>query len=86
MVSGGNNSGGFQTREREKKVEVMMPTGGTHLAARGREGRAGGLVGPDSGAGDLGPGHEHGPGGLLSSFSSFFDQFPFSFSVFLFLS
>jgi hypothetical protein len=36
-VSGGSNSSGFQTREREKKVEVMMPTGGTHLAARERE-------------------------------------------------
>jgi hypothetical protein len=61
----------------------MMPIGGTHLAARGREGKTGGLVGLDSGAGDLGPGHEHGPGGLLSSFSIlFFDLFPFSFSVF----
>jgi hypothetical protein len=49
---------------------------GSHLSARRREGRrrrlrpAGLLLGPDSGADDLGPGHGHGPGGL--SFPLFF--------------
>jgi hypothetical protein len=54
----------------------------------GREGRGarGGLVRPDSGADDLGPGHGHGPGGLLSSFSIFFICFLFfSFISFAFV-
>jgi hypothetical protein len=46
--------------------------------------RQGGLVGPASGAGDLGPWHGHGPGGLLS-FSIFFCSDSFSLFCFLFL-
>jgi hypothetical protein len=42
------------------------------VAGREGEGARGGLVGPDSGADDLGPRHGHGPGGQLSSFSIFF--------------
>jgi hypothetical protein len=50
-------------------VEEMMLTGGTHLAAREKEKRAGlGCFGCCSGW--LGPGH--GPGGLATSFSFFF--------------
>jgi hypothetical protein len=35
---GGVITGHFRNREREKKREVTMPTGGSHRAAREREG------------------------------------------------
>jgi hypothetical protein len=63
-------------REREKLGEKREPTSGTHLAARGREGKEGGWL-PGLARQDLGPGCSPGWAGLF--FLYFFLLFSFSF-------